>query len=146
MESLKNYTLNLKELGKKALVTAGLASVLTFWATSCSKTTPEDVINMQQKVEMIGWELHSLIQSRKAAVIKYNETFSDDKRPETNGYSFDLLKADAYKEIVKTSKEIEDLARKKIKAERNLGKMESKCLSTNPWSLNPNEYDYLLNF
>ena len=146
MESLKKYTNNLKNLGEKALVTAGLVCALTLWPTSCSKPTPKDVIEQQQEVEVLGYRLRSYINSRKTAVKKYNKLDAYPQN-ESNQYSIEIVKAQLYKDILWYNEEIESLAQKKLKAERKVSEISAECVSgTTRGPLDENKYDYLLNF
>lgn len=147
MESLKNYTLKAKEITKKALVTWWLLWALTLSTASCWETTPQDVNQQKQKVEMIGHQLRSYINSRKYAVEKYNNLL---KYPQTesNRYSMEKIKSDLYDTILSYDEKIESLASKKLKAEKKVSEKMSECLdyNLNPGPLDPNKYDYLLEF
>ena len=146
MELLKNYTDKAKKIAKNVLVTGGLAWILTFSATSCWKTTPQDVIKQEQEVEVLGHKLRTYINYRKSAVQKYNKL---DAYPKTksNWYSIEIVKAQLYKDILWYNEEIESLAQKKLKAERKVSEISAKCVSgTTRGPLDENKYDYLLNF
>lgn len=145
METLKNYTL--WETIKKWLVTTGLASTLLFWTASCGKTTPEDVNQQRQNVEIISHQINSYIDARKDAVEKYNRLYKYPKK-ESNRYSIEKVKADLYKSILSYNEKIEDLASDKIKAEEKVSEKMANCIDfdMNTWPLDPNKYDFLLDF
>ena len=138
MESLRNYVSKAEELLKRSLMTVSLASVLTFSATSCGESKSSNEI---------GYQIRSYITSRKDAVEKYNKLYAYPQN-ETNKSSIEKVKADLYDEILSYDEKIEDLAHEKIKAEtrENENAAEHMSYNRNTGPLDPNKYDFLLDF
>ena len=144
METLKNYTFKAKDTLKKWLVNAGLAWILMFWASSCGKTTPEDVIVEKKNIEIMNGQIRSYINSRKDFVGKYNN-LCIQSQSESNTYQIEMMKANYLVIVLSIEKKIDDLVDKMMKAEKRVGEKSAECVFvTNSGLLDPDKYDFLL--
>lgn len=139
MESLRNYTSKAKGLLKNLMMTASLASVLTFSASSCEESRSSSDIQCQ---------INSYIISRDYLVQKYKELEAVPKTS-SNEPSIKKLEEKLLRNIKCYDREIERLAGKKIDVEieeneikNNMGCCGNKNLDKNEYP-DEKKYEYL---
>ena len=127
------------------VLSLALCWALSFSNISCGNKTQKDVIQQQQKLESINFQLSHYIQARKNLVVDYNKLL---KYPKTNSNKNDINKSlyQMFEVITDYDEKIEDLAKDKINAEVDLNDyiadLGSWVLPNNP--IDPDKWDFLL--
>jgi len=127
------------------VLSLALCGALSFSNISCGNKTQKDVIQQQQKLESINFQLSHYIQARKDLVVDYNKLL---KYPKTNSNKNDINKSlyQMFEVITDYDEKIEDLAKDRIEAIDDLNKYISDLgVNSSPnQPIDPNRWDFLL--
>lgn len=144
MEKMLTHEWQKKWIWQKAINLA-LFTMISFGTASCRSTTEKDVMDQQNKIENIDFQISHYITARKDFVEKYNKLLAYPKT-EANKNRIKESLWQLYEVIRDYDEKIEDLAEDKIDAEVDLNDyiadLGTWALPNNP--IDPNKWDFLL--
>lgn len=145
METLTSSTSVRKSWFNSKMLSLALWAALTFWNISCWNTTQKDVMEKQEKVENLSFQISHYISARKGFVEKYNKLLKYPKN-KTNEANINNSLSQLYEVIVDYDEKIADLAEDKIDAEVNLNEDIANLWNwfNLKWPIDPNKRDFLL--
>jgi len=106
------------------------ALILALWGalsfTSCDSATGNDVLDKQQELERIEFQLSSNIESRKELGEKYNKLLKYP-RTKSNEWDIDRSLSGIYQAIVELDEKIQTLEEDRLNAEKQLNECKSNA-------------------
>lgn len=144
MEKIPNYEWQKRWLSQK-FISLALCAAMAIGNSSCRSTTEKDVLDQENKIENIDFQISHYISARKNFVEKYNNLLKQP-RTESNKALINESLWQLYKAIKKYDEKIEDLAEDRIDAEVDLNEyiadLGTSTLPSKP--IDPNKWDFLL--
>jgi hypothetical protein len=144
METLSTKTSEKRSLAWR-IFTLALCGALAIGNVSCGHKTEKDILEQENKIENINFQISHYISARKWFVEKYNKLLKYPKN-ESNKIRINESLSQLYDAITNYDEKLEDLAEDRIDAEKDLNEYISDLGSWNLPNkpLDPNRWDFLL--